>query len=157
MDRSGGGEKVKEKGRDRDVGLNGRGEVRAGQVVQGGQHQTTKVDRGRRTLDNAKWKARRDVRRLLPPMAMLSSTRQRRPWKTLSLVSCTSQHHPSRSPLLPLPLSYGFVRLKMAKCTFLIGIRSSRDPRIRPRALLQLTTPSRSGGGRGSRVGGSEM
>ena len=39
MDRSGdGGEKVKEKGRDRDVGLNGRGEVRAGQVVQGGQH-----------------------------------------------------------------------------------------------------------------------
>ena len=101
-------------------------------------------------MDNAKWKARRDVRRLLPPMAMLSSTRQRRPWKTLSLVSCTSQHHPSRSPLLPLPLSYGFVRLKMAKCTFLIGIRSSRDPRIRPRALLQLTTPSRSGGGRGS-------
>ena len=32
MDRSGGGEKVKEKGRDRDVGLNGRGDVRAGRL-----------------------------------------------------------------------------------------------------------------------------
>ena len=29
---------------------------------------------------------------------------------------------------LSLPLSYGSVRLKMSKCTFLIGIRSSRDP-----------------------------
>ena len=69
--------------------------------------------------------------------------------KTRSIVPCTDQHHPSRSPL-SLSLSYGFVRLKMSKCTFLIGIRSSRDPRIRPRPLLQLTSLSAGGRGRGS-------
>ena len=141
MDNGRGGDKVKEKGR---AGLNGRGE-RAGRVRSSAECSANNQGRSVEAVFARREMGGATLRVCRPRLQKRCDGRR----KTRSIVPCTDQHHPSRSPL-SLSLSYGFVRLKMSKCTFLIGIRSSRDPRIRPRPLLQLTSLSAGGRGRGS-------